>query len=134
MLRPAMKAISADVLISAEPDAVRQTAIRDIVPVFEGRGCQLETQGAEGLKLVHRYLSFWAALGGLLIFPLGILVWIFVRREELVTFSFSREADGTRVVIRGQGDAFIKNYVDLIQVEYGTPAEVAAESRLAGGL
>jgi hypothetical protein len=95
-----VKTISADVLIHAEPDAVRQTAIRDIVPVFEGRGYQLESQGAEGLKLTHRYLSFWGALGGLLIFPVGILVWVFIRREELVTFSFSRASDGTRVLIR----------------------------------
>jgi hypothetical protein len=126
-----MKTIAADVLIPADPDTVRQTAISKIVPVFESRGFQLDTQGAEGLKLTHRYLSLWGAFGGLIIFPLGIFIWIFVRREELVTFSFSRESNGTRVVIRGKAEPFIKKYVDLIQVEYGTPAEVAAESGVA---
>jgi hypothetical protein len=127
---PAVKTISADVFMPAELDSVRQTAIRDIVPVFERRGYQLEAQSAEGLKLTHRYLSFWGALGGLLIFPIGILIWIFIRREELVTFSFSRESDGTRVLIRGKGEAFIKQYVDTIQKEYGTPAAsgLAAEA------
>lgn len=121
-----MKTIAADVLIHAEPDTVRQTAVREMVPFFEGRGYQLDSQGADGLKLTHRYMSIWAGLGGLLIFPLGILVWIFVRREEVVTFSFSREGDGTRVLIRGKGEAYVKKYVDLFQAEHDVPDEPAA--------
>jgi hypothetical protein len=123
----AVKTIAADVLIREEPDSVRQTAMRDIVPFFEGRGYQLDSQSADGLKLTHRYLSIWGAFGGLLIFPLGILVWIFVRREEIVTFSFSRESEGTRVLIRGKGEAYVKKYVDLLQVEYDAPRQTAAD-------
>jgi hypothetical protein len=123
----AVKMIAADVLIYEEPDTVRQTAVREMVPFFEARDYQLDSQGADGLKLTHSYLSIWGALGGLLIFPLGILIWIFVRREEIVTFSFSREANGTRVLIRGKGEAHVKKYVDLFQVEHeATDAPAAA--------
>lgn len=122
----AVKTIAADVLIHEEPDSVRQAAVRGMVPFFEGRGYQLDSQSADGLKLTHRYMSIWAGLGGLLIFPIGIFVWIFVRREEIVTFSFSREGSGTRVLIRGKGEAYVKQYVDLFQAEHDAPDEPAA--------
>jgi hypothetical protein len=123
-----VKRISADVFISAEPDAVRQNIMRGLVPFFERRGYKPELQGPDALQLTYRYLSVPAMLGGLLIFPLGILVWIFVRREETVTVNFLREADGTRLLITGDGDRYTKGYVDGIQDEYSQPALLESES------
>jgi hypothetical protein len=127
----AVKTVAADVLIHEAPDSVRQAAVREMVPFFEGRGYQLDSQSDDGLKLTHRYMSVWAGLGGLLIFPLGILVWIFVRREEVVTFSFSHEADGTRVLIRGKGEGYVKKYVDLylFQAEHDAPSSQSSRRR-----
>jgi hypothetical protein len=128
----AVKPIAADYLIPGQPDSARQTVVRETVPFLEGRGFQLESQGPEGMKLTHRYLSIWGALGGLLIFPLGLLVWIFVRREEIVTFSFFAESDGTRVLVRGRAEAIVKKYVDLLQAEHGEVADESAAGATTG--
>jgi hypothetical protein len=113
-------------------DAVvtRQNAIREFVPVFGRDGFQMTAQSAEGLTFSRRYLSGWAFLGGLLIFPVGILVWLFVKRTEIVTVSLTAHGpDRTRVLISGRAPAamllFInemKEKADELELSHDTPS------------
>jgi hypothetical protein len=64
---------------------------------------ELDKRTARSLSFKRRYLSTMGKLIGLLIFPIGILVWLFYRQDE--TFSFlateNEEEGGTTASVRG---------------------------------
>jgi hypothetical protein len=58
----------------------------------------LESRTSTSLSFKRRYLSNMGKLIGLLIFPIGILVWLFYRQEETFSFRSSEDEEGQTLV------------------------------------
>jgi hypothetical protein len=97
-------------------DAVLGRVMREFVPFFGRYKYQVTDQGPAGLTLTRRYLSGWAFLGGLLTFPLGILIWALVRVTETVTVTFTALGpSSTRVLVTGQGPPEVREYAAALE-------------------
>ena len=59
---------------------------------------ELQSRTARSLSFKRRYLSNMGKLIGLLIFPIGILVWLFYRQEETFNFAASEDEQGATIV------------------------------------
>jgi hypothetical protein len=108
-------------VVPVEPDAMLASAVREFVPFFGQEGFQMTAQTPTGLTLTRRYLGPGAFIGGLLTFPLGILIWALVRKTQTVNFSFSPMGSSTRVVASGQGPRSVHEYVALLKEHSEAP-------------
>jgi len=59
---------------------------------------ELQSRTSTSLSFKRRYLSNMGKLIGLLIFPIGILVWLFYRQEETFSFRSSDDEEGRTLV------------------------------------
>ena len=59
---------------------------------------ELQSRTARSLSFKRRYLSNMGKLIGLLIFPIGILVWLFYRQEETFNFAASEDEESATIV------------------------------------
>ena len=59
---------------------------------------ELQSRTARSLSFKRRYLSNMGKLIGLLIFPIGILVWLFYRQDETFNFAASEDEEGATMV------------------------------------
>jgi hypothetical protein len=55
---------------------------------------ELQSRTSRSLSFKRRYLSNMGKLIGLLIFPIGILVWLFYRQDETFNFAASEDEEG----------------------------------------
>jgi hypothetical protein len=68
---------------------------------FATGGFNLVAQSEAVLTYSRRYTPGWAVVVGLLTFPLGMLLWFFVRNTDTVTARFDLRGDDTLVTLAG---------------------------------
>jgi hypothetical protein len=88
--------------------AVRESLLTKITPwAMQDWRFTIKLQTEETLTITRRYLPGWALLVGIITLPglVGLLLLIFYRREDTVTFTIvPAEAGGTRVLVNGVAD------------------------------
>jgi hypothetical protein len=125
-IRAMADAFATEFTVPLGPETVLGDAMREFVPFFGRHKYQVTSQGPDGLTLTRRYLSGWAFLGGLITFPLGILVWALARRTQTVAFTFSAlPTGGTRIVVSGQGPSEVQAYVSALGEHARQPVAAA---------
>jgi hypothetical protein len=121
------RTFTAEFTVASSRENVAGDALREFVPFFGREGFQVTAQSADGFTLSRRYLGGAAMIGGLLTFPLGIVIWALARRTQTVTFSFSAQGTGTRIIIAGQGPPGVHAYIAaLAESAAAMPAAAAA--------
>src|SRR4051794_4522084 len=90
------------------PTALREALLTKVVPwAMEHWRYELKQQANETITIGRRYLPGWALLIGILTIPglIGILILIFYRREDTVTFTIvPGENGGSKILVNGTGD------------------------------
>lgn len=85
--------------LSVEDSVTRWTA--EWTPYLGKQGIRPVTQAPTVITYSGRYMSLAAFLLGCVTFPFGILIWLFVKKEQSLTISFEPLEAGSLWVIRG---------------------------------
>lgn len=107
--------ISRDLQFPGAADDVRAHITGDYANGLSQLGYKLTDHGRDRVVFVRRFLPVLGLVVGLFTFPIGIIFWVFWRREDALTFTLSEAPEETRVLIAGQGNKETKAWVDSIQ-------------------
>jgi hypothetical protein len=85
----------------APEDALGQFRVAESAAIEKQR-YKVTDQSSRSVTYKRRYLSAMGFVIGLLVFPVGILVWIFYRQEESFTVAAMADDDGTLISVQGE--------------------------------
>lgn len=83
-------------------------------PELDKLNFKLVDQTPDRVVFRDRYLPSLGIFLGLITFPVGILFWVFWRKEDIVTFTLTDDAGVTRVLIAGQCGKPVARYLAAI--------------------
>ena len=81
-------------------------------------GYKLTTQSGALQAYTRRYTPGIAVVLGILTFPIGILLWLFWRREEAFTMEWAPYGGGSLVTVRGEAPPNVRATFEAIAAEH----------------